>query len=519
MLQFQLGKYFWVKIFYVSFYISLEDFNMNVHFFSQRITAPQYNYPAQSQPDYRVGNVNKYSNIAPLKSDTVSFGNAKFIVRPRIRRQSELKVATFQDILLEQQILQNPTLMHMGNAYYAALKAAAAVKSEAISICENVEHLVKTPDSILSKILRSGSFNVPDTIRATAFCDNPYNLDNMLLMLEEMKKSGYSISRVPAKVSDLMKKGYMPYDEERMIMQYLANPKDKVVAKEVREFFVNSGYDIKKVRVLLNDFKALGREPNKEEFLEAISKIDKLVPDIDIRLDSKRLTPEQIMKLPEELRYCVGRPQDSGYEDIQIRFIQSDAKKGNKLSKIPHELIILFGKNYYDAKTRESTFVYSNLRKFKELSVRNYLHNPEYDKYTELYRTMKEAIERLFINTVSKKEFSNAKCTDVLKSDARDSISFSKEATDDFDRYFRILISEIERPYVAAKKDLSRSEKIELNKALAQDRAILTEMRENLRETIDLYNNGKAYELTEPKPEPAKAPKKSKKSKNHDSDT
>ncbi|MBR6302154.1 hypothetical protein IKR55_05390 [bacterium] len=491
---------------------------MNVNFLSQRISAPQNIYSAQTKSELKASSGIGYDNLSPLKSDTVSFGAARYIVRPSNYRSHSLHTTSFQDILLEKFVLQNPVLRAMGEDYYKVLCGIDSVKASVFSICENIEHLVKSPDSIIDKIRRSGSFQIFDKIRATAYCDNPYNMDSLLLILSDMEKSGYPITKVPKNLSELMKKGYVPFDEERMIMKYMANPKDKDVTAEVRNFFIENGYDIKEVRQLLSGLKSLGREPNKEEFLAAVSQLTKKVPDVDIRLNSERLTPEQIAKLPEKYRYCIGVPQGSGYEDIQIRFNTNSVKYGTKDRSTPHELIILFGKNYYDAKTRESTFIYSNLRKFKELNVKRYLDNPDFDKYTELYRTMKDAIEGLFVNNVSKIEFSNAKCADFLKSDERKTISFTKGAIEDFERFFKVLYSGLERPYKKEMNstNISREQRSELRKALAKDRATLIEMRDKLRETIRLYNSSEAYKLTEPKPEPVKASKKSPKAKKID---
>ena len=498
---------------------------MNVNFISQRISAPQNTYCAQVIKESKSPSGVRYGNLSPLKSDTVSFcgvGVAKYIVRSNYNYKPNFyHRVSFQDILLEKLVLQNVDLRAMGEDYYKVLCNLKSVKSGVFGICENIEHLVKSPDSIIEKIRRSGTFLIPDKIRATAYCDNPYDLDNFMKILSDMEEKGYSVTKVPTLVSKLMKKGYVPFDEERMIMKYIANPKDKAVTEEVRKFFIDNGYDIKEVRKLLSTLKSLGREPNKEEFLAAIAQLSKEIPDVDIRLASQRLTSEQIAKLPENYRYCIGKPQDSDYEDIQIRFNTNNVKYSAKNRGTPHELIILFGKNYYEAKTRESTFIYSNLRKFKELNVKRYLENPDFDRYTELYRTMKEAIEGLFINTVSKAEFANAKRVDFLKSDERKAIVFTEGAIEDFETFFKVLFSGLERPYKMEMKssNISREEKSELRRALAKDRAILTEMREKLRETIKLYNSGEAYKLTEPKPEPVKAPKKAKKTKKLDTET
>lgn len=88
------------------------------------------------------------------------------------------------------------------------------------------------------------------------------------------------------------------------------------------------------------------------------------VPDLDIRLEN---VSEQVTKLDPHLRYSISKPQKSGYEDIQMRFIRDFDKKKNP---IQHELIILFGPHYSKAKHDESKYVYDALRKFDELSMK-----------------------------------------------------------------------------------------------------------------------------------------------------
>ena len=58
--------------------------------------------------------------------------------------------------------------------------------------------------------------------------------------------------------------------------------------------------------------------------MELVLKLTKYVPDLDIRLED---VSDQITKLSPELRYSIGKPQKSGYEDLQMRFIRDFDKK------------------------------------------------------------------------------------------------------------------------------------------------------------------------------------------------
>ena len=494
---------------------------MIINFITQRTLPQQVNTNQaycpkySSLPSYKNS---QYPNLAPLAQDTVSFGSAQMIVKPRIYTtkadSDSLDIGTLGYALIKQYILDNPRLNRIARVYYSVLQTIASAEDSIFKVSDNIEHLVKSPESMIKKIIRSGSLKVPDTIRATAFCKNPYDFDNLLKLLSEMEQSGYVVDKVPVKVADLMKRGYIPFDEERMIMNYLKNPKDKDVKSAVKQFFVDNDYDIKEVRTLLDELKALGREPDKDEFLEAFSKLEKMVPDIDIRLQPSKVTSEQIKKLPEIFRYRISKPQSSGYEDIQIRFIRDYIKESDKESQIPHELIILFGENYYNAKTRESTYVYSHLRRFKDLTVKRYLDNGKYDFLTQKFKSTVEAIENLFRREVSKKEFANAKNIDYANDKATEKIIFTDADKEALDTYYKILYKEIAKPYDFAIKRTSKSRRTSLRTSLNKDRASIKEIYDGLKETIEKYNSGEAYHLTDPKPEKVKSQPKSKKKTN-----
>ena len=173
---------------------------------SQRILPQQANTNKVSCPNYSsvpIVKKSEYPNLGPLAQDTVSFGAAKIVVKPRtyIHRSTY----TLEDALIQQFILNNPELTALGRVYHAVLKDIAA-NNPIFKVCDNIEHLVKSPKSMAEKIRRSGNMKVPDTIRSTVFYRDLYNFDNLLTLLSEMKDSGYIVHKVPVKVSALMDK-------------------------------------------------------------------------------------------------------------------------------------------------------------------------------------------------------------------------------------------------------------------------------------------------------------------------
>ena len=70
------------------------------------------------------------------------------------------------------------------------------------------------------------------------------------------------------------------------------------------------------------------------------------IVDFDIRLEG--ITPKQTEVLEEPLRNLISGPQKSGYEDIQMRLIDTTASPSNQ---VPHELLILFWEKYGCCKT------------------------------------------------------------------------------------------------------------------------------------------------------------------------
>ena len=138
-------------------------------------------------------------------------------------------------------------------------------------------------------------------------------------------------------------------------------------------------------------------------------------PDIDFRLEG------------------IGEPQKSGYEDIQMRFVEKKAKK----NKIKHELIVLFGPNYAQAKHIESEKVYNLIRQFDELHI-DFTDAPIGSNEFKAHRYI-QLIKTQARNKISKKLFDNAKNKDFYKIDDVAPITFSPENKALINNYFAAL--------------------------------------------------------------------------------
>lgn len=469
---------------------------MNINLFTQRFSPLQNLNKSNSQNNNYYTPTIKNNKLAPLKADTVSFTAAKFVLKPRV----------FGDALEDQFTLEGPRLKAIGRVFHAVSKDIADGSNGIFKISDNIEHLVKDPKTRVKKIIRSGEMKVHDILRLTAYCKDPYNFDSLLYFIREMEVCRYILDKVPIEMSKLIKRGYIPTEEENMIMAHLANPKDKEIKKQIMPYFKEKGYYTEEIKELIDELKHLDHMPSHDEFYELFEKVSKKIPDLDIRLSSKLVTPEQIKKLPEEYRYCITKPQSSGYEDIQMRFVRSYVKE--KENQIPHEMIILFGENYQNAKTRESHYVYSNLRKFKELGVRRFFDNEKFDSETAKVKLYIELIENMFRNNISKNEFTNAKNKDYLGEKKEIEIKFSDNDFVLLKGYIEGLLKEIGKPYTKAINKQSKNKRKPLEDAKKADKLKIREIHESLKETIEAYNSGKAYELTNPKPKAKRAKKK-----------
>jgi len=356
------------------------------------------------------------SKLNTLSKDTVSFSGIG---------GASSKVSDF----LEAQVAADtPRLRRLAITYLDILESVAfRLKDKGFSFDREYCELnpVKSPKSYSSKIVRSGKFKVPDTIRATLYCNNPYDLDSLNSLLTEMKKRGYVLGTEKMTIKDLMKRGYIPTEEE---------------AKKLD--------------------------------------LEKTVPDLDIRLDD---VADQVTKLPEELKYSIGKPQKSGYEDIQMRFVRDFDSKKNPVS---HELLIVFGPNYSKAKHAESSFIYTPLRELDELHVD--LSNKTIGSHSQKASRYIDLIKQMFRGKVSEKLFLNAKNKDLYDLSDSIPISFSESDVNMFENYFSGLNDRVSSVYKEARKapKITDSEKKQLAKDLRSDKTLLNKVHDNLKKAI-----------------------------------
>ena len=356
------------------------------------------------------------SKLKTLSKDTVSFSGIG---------GASSKVSDF----LEAQVAADtPRLRRLAITYLDILESVAfRLKDKGFSFDREYCELnpVKSPKSYSSKIVRSGKFKVPDTIRATLYCNNPYDLDSLNSLLTEMKKRGYVLGTEKMTIKDLMKRGYIPTEEE---------------AKKLD--------------------------------------LEKTVPDLDIRLDD---VADQVTKLPEELKYSIGKPQKSGYEDIQMRFVRDFDSKKNPVS---HELLIVFGPNYSKAKHAESSFIYTPLRELDELHVD--LSNKTIGSHSQKASRYIDLIKQMFRGKVSEKLFLNAKNKDLYDLSDSIPISFSETDVNMFENYFSGLNDRVSSVYKEARKapKITDSEKKQLAKDLRSDKTLLNKVHDNLKKAI-----------------------------------
>lgn len=386
------------------------------------LNTPSINYRNNYLKNSHNSNTVMPSTLTGLKADTVTFTS----------RYNKKSVHTIGDALEAQMEANFPRLQRIATTYLDVLESVAfKLKEFGFSFDRAYCELnpVKSPKSSKSKVIRSSSFKVPDQIRATMYCDDPYNLDKLNLLLAEMKKRGYVLANTDMPIKDLMKRGYIPTEQEA-------------------------------------------------QNLDAT----KLVPDLDIRLEDK--VSEQITKLPPELRYSIGKPQKSGYEDIQMRFVRDfDTKK----NPVQHELIVLFGPNYSLAKHNESSDVYSSLRLFDELHMPT-SKDKEGSNAHKAERYM-DLIKKMFRGKISEKLFLNAKNKDLYDIQEEIPITFSETDISLFENYFNGLRARVHGAYADAKKSTNvPSVKRQYTKDYKDDREKLDTIQTSLRAAIEKYN-------------------------------
>ena len=361
-----------------------------------------------------------------LQKDTVSFSG--------VNKLAQQATNTISDVIEAKVEREKIRMTRIATTYLDALEAIAlSLRDDGISFDRAYCELnpVKSAKSYTSKIVRSGSFKVPDAIRATLYVKNPYDLSLLNdKLLPEMQKRGYILAHTDIKHEELLKRGY------------LTPPGGNLATAKAYE-----------------------------------------LPDLDIRLEDAR---DNISQLAPELQYSISKPQKSGYEDIQMRFVREFDKKKNP---IQHELIILFGPNYAQAKHIESEKVYNHLRNFGELHMKFEdqtlgSHSQKATRYIDLIREM-------FVGKVSKKLFLNAKNKDLYDIQDEIPIRFTDDDINLFNTYFSGLKDRVRSCYSEHRKAAAPSALAQRELAASQrhDRALITQIHDGLADTIEYFNH------------------------------
>lgn len=395
-------------------------------------SAPKEAKIASSQPSFGL------KMAAPLASDTVSFGTvAKLVPSYNVaKRQRYFRPACNTVMDFMEDAYKKDAKGRLNTAAASFLDTieviAISLKDKGVSFDREYaqKNAVKSAKSYSSKIKRSGSFEVLDKIRTTLYVENPYDISLLLdEILPEMEKRGYVLSNNYTSLSTLQQKGY-----------------DKATPAEI----------------------LAGK---------------KLMPDIDIRLDETQIDGN-ITQYP----YALGKRAKSGYEDIQMRFI--DKKYDKNKNPIQHELLILFGPNYAAAKHIESEKIYTPIREYDELLYKNYLKKST--NSSRLVTRHIDLISKMFRGKISEKLYENAKNKDFYKIADEISINVKDEDITTFQTYSADLFNELRACYSELRKQNKGNTELlaEINRAAKKDEKLLSANYMTLQNTLEYFKSG-----------------------------
>lgn len=234
---------------------------------------------------------------------------------------------------------------------------------------------------------------------------------------EDLKEYGFSF---PKAIEDKAVKGKAAYIDKWR--RSGSNPMDQVRSTL---YFPNL-YDI---NIILTKLLPAMRDNGYQLHLIPEERVGRRVKswmfDLDFRL--KDIDPEVVAKLPPELKKCIGKPQKSGYEDIQIRFVDTTVKPKDR---VPQELIILFGENYSKAKNDEHYYVYEITRDLCDKLRVNKLENPQLHSPEKRVQDNVKILRDLLNNTISKPLYINAKDQDFYGEKPTLQVGLSKAQVD-----------------------------------------------------------------------------------------
>ena len=284
--------------------------------------------------------------------------------------------------------------------------------------------------------------------------------------------------------SKIVRSGSIDVRDMMRTTLYCENPYDLSTLNDfILPEYKLRGYNLATIEVPVEQARKMGFNPKPSQIKKGYTEI----PDLDIRLAG--IKEEQLEQLAPELRGCVSKPQKSGYEDIQLRL-----KKGNSL----YELIILFGKNYSEAKEIESR---GRCRKqdteksaegrgrFDELHIFN-KYNDQTDRNIALIDRYSDLSKKMIRTNFSEKLFENAKNKDVYGLTEEVPINLNMQDRAILVNYFIDMEERLKNFY--SEKIRNAGDDILLKKQLERDcktdRDTLKEIRLGLRQTINAFN-------------------------------
>lgn len=453
--------------------------NINTDYGNQKLIKPNYNNS--------------------LSKDTVSFTAAKLI----------------SDSIWRNFVKELPTLRRIATPFLDAAEAVAKKHEDSgVSFLREMfeETAVKEPDSKLSKVSRAKTFDDRDAIRTTLFVKNPYNLstifEKIIPSFGPEEGRNYLVAPIKVSVGDLMKRGYVPIEEEKMVSEFFSIPHTKeahlkffreVKSKKYDYYDTKrSKYDYDNVKYTLTDFLKTNKDPSKDEIIKLVKSLKIEVPDVDVRLNKKMLN---LNGLPEKYKYCIGEP-NGAYEDAQIRFIRYEDKDVE--NPIYHELLIHFGPTYNRNAFREHKLVYEKTRLFKELNIPV---NPVYDGAVDFKLEPEKGVAKfisdvknLFRTEVSEKLINNGKNEDFFGSiEDNEEIFFDAKSEEKYERWFRNIVGFTKEYYKQEKERASISTLAteQVDKDYRADLNLLAKIKKLLDKTIEEINH--EYGLSESK--------------------
>ncbi|MBD5402975.1 hypothetical protein HDR58_09320 [bacterium] len=233
--------------------------------------------------------------------------------------------------------------------------------------------------------------------------------------LTNLKAIGLKFLDTISVITEKFKSRGVSLPDEKYTSQGIVKSTDSFISKLLRSgealdkvrttLFVENPYDFKLIRDILKELEL--RDYKIRTLPKRINGKKVHVPDFDIRLPG--VTEAQTKVLGPELQKCIGKPQKTGYEDIQIRFVDKNAK-GKKAQ--PIELLIVYGKNFVEAKEAESYYSYDIRRMLKNLLHINQVENPPINSPAHRVKNNIGIICDTLSNHISKPLFSNAKNKD-----------------------------------------------------------------------------------------------------------